>query len=63
MESILLFLPLSAVMVFADNVMVVNMPSSNNWGVGMTMDSKFDTTTSPFTEATMAVFQRYSMCF
>ena len=43
--------------VSGQNVMTVSMPSSNNWEIGMTMDSNFGKKPSPFTEETMDAFQ------
>merc|ERR1719295_1580103 len=44
-------------LVSGQNVMTVSMPSSNNWEIGMTMDSNFARKPSPFTEETMDAFQ------
>ena len=41
----------------AVNVMTVSMPSSNNWEIGMTMDSNFARRPSPFTTETVQAFQ------
>ena len=41
----------------AVNVMTVSMPSSNNWEIGMTMDSNFARKPSPFTTESVEAFQ------
>ena len=43
--------------VSGQKVMTVSMPSSNNWEIGMTMDSNFARKPSPFTQKTMDAFQ------
>ena len=53
-----LILSLSAVTVISGDEMVVNMPTSNNWEIGMTMDLNFvGGKPSPFTADSFAVFQ------
>jgi len=53
-----LILSLSAVTVLGGSEMVVNMPKSNNWEIGMTMDLNFVKAQSPFTADSFEVFQK-----